>query len=135
FLFGAGEAGAFPNMARALSQWFPAHERGRANSVLFFGSRVGGMLSAPIALLLIRGIGWRASFVVFGLLGLVWASAWSAWFRDRPREHPDVSAEELAVIGADASPIAEATPWRKLLASRTLYAICAMYFTYGCGLY
>ena len=41
FLFGAGEAGAFPNMARALGQWFPARERGQANGILFFGSRLG----------------------------------------------------------------------------------------------
>src|SRR6266849_6687185 len=75
FLFGAGEAGAFPNMARALSRWFPTRERGRANSVMFFGSRVGGMLSAPVALLLIDRWGWRASFLAFGTLGVAWAAA------------------------------------------------------------
>jgi sugar phosphate permease len=143
FLFGAGEAGAFPNMARALSRWFPPQERGQANGVLFFGSRVGGMLSAPVALLLIGALGWRASFVVFGALGLVWAAAWHAWFRDRPSEHKDVGTAELAWIrqgapleapnahGTDARP----TPWRAFLASRNLYAICAMYFAYGYGLY
>src|SRR6478736_10142566 len=73
FLFGAGEAGAFPNIARSFSQWFPVRERGRANGVMFLGSRMGGMLSAPIALQLVAGWGWRASFVFFGLLGLVWA--------------------------------------------------------------
>src|SRR5260221_10752381 len=66
FLFGAGEAGAFPNMARALSRWFPTRERGRANSVMFFGSRVGGMLSAPVALVLIGGIRLRAGLFLFG---------------------------------------------------------------------
>src|SRR4051794_27621066 len=66
FLFGAGEAGAFPNVARSFSRWFPIRERGRANGVLFLGSRLGGMLSAPIALLLIARWGWRASFVAFG---------------------------------------------------------------------
>src|ERR1700730_6715370 len=75
FLFGAGEAGAFPNMALALSRWFPPRERGKANGVLFLGSRVGGMLSAPIALGLVRHWGWRASFVVFGMFGIVWAGA------------------------------------------------------------
>src|SRR5262249_21030967 len=60
FLFGAGEAGAFPSMVRAFSRWFPARERGMANGVLFFGSRMGGTLAAPVALVLIRGIGWRS---------------------------------------------------------------------------
>ena len=139
FLFGAGEAGAFPNMSRSLSRWFPLSERGKANGVMFFGSRVGGMLSVPIALLLINRWGWRASFVIVGALGLVWAAAWFVWYRDRPSEHPSVSAEELAWIeqgrqdGRDADEIA--TPWRALMRSRNLYAICAMYFTYGYGLY
>src|SRR5499427_8406665 len=72
FLFGAGEAGAFPNLAAAIHQWFPARERGRATGVYMLGSRVGGMLSAPVALLLIARWGWRASFVAFGAVGVVW---------------------------------------------------------------
>jgi len=150
FLFGAGEAGAFPNIARSFSRWFPARERGRANGVMFLGSRLGGMLSAPIALQLVSVWGWRASFVVFGLLGLVWAAAWYAWYRDRPEDHPGVGAEELAWIRQDSnlrprqeppSPPAGTevasthTPWAALLRSRNLYAICAMYFAFGYGLY
>src|SRR4030095_2137087 len=52
FLFGAGEAGAFPNITRSFARWFPVRERGRANGIMFFGSRVGGMLSVPVSLLL-----------------------------------------------------------------------------------
>src|SRR6267142_2077739 len=66
FFFGAGEAGAFPNVARSFSRWFPVRERGRANGVMFLGSRMGGMLSAPIALFIISRWGWRTSFVLFG---------------------------------------------------------------------
>ncbi len=138
FLFGAGEAGAFPNMQRAFSRWFPARERGRANGVLFLGTRVGGMLSAPIALLLIRGWGWRVTFGAIGTLGLVWAVWWHVWFRDRPADHPAVNAEELAWIEQDgAAPGAggHAVPWRAMARSRNIYAIGAMYFTYGYGLY
>src|SRR5438876_205325 len=136
FLFGAGEAGAFPNVARAFSQWFPRRERRTANGVLFVGSRAGGMLSAPIALWLIGRWGWRVTFVLFGLLGVAWAAAWHAWFRDTPREHSAVGGDELAWIeqdgvGADGS----STPWRALLSSRNLYAICARYFAFGYGLY
>ena len=150
FLFGAGEAGAFPNIARSFSRWFPRRERGTANGVLFLGSRVGGMLSAPVALLLIRHWGWRATFVAFGALGIVWAAAWYAWYRDRPADHPEVNAEELAWIDRDRAERAGtgerrsergverpalATPWRQLLASPNLWAICAMYFAFGYGLY
>ena len=140
FLFGAGEAGAFPNMVRAFSRWFPARERGLASGVLFLGSRTGGMLSAPIALLLIGTIGWRQSFTAFGALGIIWAVAWFRWYRDRPSDHPAINAEELAWIEGPGSPgrpesEAEGTPWAALVGSRNLYAICAMYFTYGYGLY
>jgi MFS transporter, ACS family, glucarate transporter len=138
FLFGAGEAGAFPNIARSFSRWFPRRERGTANGVLFLGSRVGGMLSAPIALLLIRRWGWRASFVAFGALGIVWAAAWYRWYRDQPSDHSDVDVDELAWITQDGVPLEDrrsGTPWRALLASRNLYAICAMYFAFGYGLY
>ncbi len=137
FLFGAGEAGAFPNIARSFSRWFPRRERGRANGVMFLGSRVGGMLSAPIALLLIARWGWRTSFVVFGLLGVVWAAAWYAWYRDRPEDHPSTTPEELAWIQQDgrSEERHQGTPWRALLRSRNLYAICGMYFAFGYGLY
>lgn len=137
FLFGAGEAGAFPNMSRSLSRWFPMRERGKANGVMFLGSRVGGMLSVPVVFVLIERWGWRASFVIVGSLGLVWAAAWHLWYRDRPSEHPSVSPEELVWIDQDGRGSEEhrPTPWRELSRSRNLYAICAMYFTYGYGLY
>ena len=147
FLFGAGEAGAFPNIARSLSRWFPRRERGRANGVALLGSRVGGMLSVPLALLVINAWGWRASFVIFGATGLVWAIAWSRWYRDRPADHPAMTAAELAWIqqdlGADAVAAKAAgaplpptpVPWRVLLTTRNLYAICVMYFAFGYGLY
>src|SRR5689334_18348629 len=132
FLFGAGEAGAFPNAVRSFSQWFPPRERGMANGVLFLGSRLGGAITAPIALVLIRQWGWRLSFLVFGAFGIVWAIVWYRSYRDRPSEHADVDREELAWITQDETsnsqlPTAkgEPTPWRRLLTSPNLYAICA----------
>jgi sugar phosphate permease len=140
FLFGAGEAGAFPNIARSFSRWFPIRERGRANGMMFLGSRVGGMLSAPVALFIVSRWGWRTSFVLFGTIGLVWAAAWFTWYRDRPEDHPAVNAQELSWIrqdprDAESLPIRDRTPWGALLRSRNLYAICAMYFAFGYGLY
>ena len=141
FLFGAGEAGAFPNIQRSFSRWFPARERGRANGVLFLGSRLGGALAPALAIVLIQRWGWRASFVVFGALGVVWAALWHAWYRDSPAEHPAVDDRERAWIAQDAaSPGAEPkerpdVPWRRLLTCPNLYAICGMYFAFGYGLY
>jgi nitrate/nitrite transporter NarK len=91
----------------------------------------------PLALMVIAWWGWRWSFVVFGLVGVVWAAAWQMWYRDRPEEHPSITPEEVAWIRQDSrAPGAHpATPWRALFRSRNLYAICAMYFAFGYGLY
>ena len=136
FLFGAGEAGAFPNLARSFATWFPPIERGRATGILFFGTRLGGALAAPAVLLLITRWGWRASFAVFGVLGFLWTAWWLRSYRDRPEEEPDVDAAELSWIsaGRQTGP-SPPTPWRSLLTSPNLCAICAMYFGYAYGLY
>ena len=136
FLFGAGEAGAFPNLARSFSYWFPPRERGMANGVLFFGTRLGGALAAPAVLLLIQRWGWRACFFAFGTLGFAWAMWWVRLYRDRPADHPDVDAAELAWINAERLALEpSSTPWASILSSVNLYAICAMYFGYAYGLY
>ena len=136
FLFGAGEAGALPSASNAVSHWFPLAERGKANGAILFGTRVGGMIGVPLVLLLIEHFGWRASFMIVGSVGFFWAAAWFAWFRDAPSTHPSVNAAELAWINqGDAAHGHGATPWGALVRSRNLYLICAMYFTYGYGLY
>jgi len=136
FLFGAGEAGAFPNLARSMSRWFPLRERGRANGVMLLGSRFGGMLSAPLALFCISQWGWRVTFVLFGSTGLIWAAAWFAWYRDRPEDHPAITPAEVAWIRQDGgAPTRRPTPWAALFASTNLYAIGLMYFAFGYGLH
>ena len=138
FLFGAGEAGALPSASNCIARWFPLSERGKANGALLFGTRVGGMVSVPLVLQIIGFWGWRASFVIVGTVGLVWAAAWWIWYRDSPASHPSVSAAELAWIrqeGRDRQDGHAKTPWRALARSANLWTICAMYFTYGYGLY
>lgn len=105
FLFGAGEAGAFPNVARVMSLWFPDHERGRAQGVLLAASQIGGALAPFLAAVLIQQAGWRWTFVVFGALGAVWACGFWLWFRDNPAEHPSVNAAEAELIGRRATAV------------------------------
>ena len=98
FLFGAGEAGAFPNVSKTFSRWFPATERGTAQGIFFAGAHLGGGLTPLLVLALLHVLSWRMVFVVFGAIGFVWAAAWFVWFRDDPAEHSEVSAAELALI-------------------------------------
>lgn len=75
FLFGAGEAGALPNAARVVARWFPAGARGPAQGLVVTSALVGGAASPIMAEYLIQSLGWRWSFVVLGLPGVLWAAA------------------------------------------------------------
>jgi MFS family permease len=135
FLFGMGEAGAFPNTSRSFAKWFPVHERGGAHGWVFMGTRLGGALAPPLVVMLMTAIGWRQTFFVFGALGVIWALFWFRWFRDEPSQHASVNAAELAMIeeGAERSPLPK-FPWRRLW-SANLLLIYGMYFTMGYTLY
>ena len=134
--FGAAEAGAFPTLSRALSHWFPLHERSRANGIMWMGARSGGALAPPLAVALILAIGWRFTFALFGMVGLVWCAACAIWYRDDPAAHPSVNAGELALIRVGAAPPPHAgdrVPWKSLLLNRTVMALFWSYFASGFG--
>jgi len=99
-LLGVGEAPGYPSNVKAVREWMPRRERGFATALFDSGSRVGTALSLPIVVLVIALLGWRESFVVTGLLGIVWAIAWYAIYRT-PREYKRLSPEELAYIERD----------------------------------
>lgn len=136
FLFGAGEAGAFPNCARVLARWFPDHERGRAHGVMLTASRLGGVAAPIISAVLIEWYGWRWTFAILGSVGVFWAAAFWYWFRDNPADHPDVNAAELAIIGDRLSQSDHHDiPWRAVLTNRSIWLlslimICASFDAY-----
>jgi MFS transporter, ACS family, glucarate transporter len=101
---------------------------------------VGGVTPLLVTALL-SALSWRAVFVLFGSIGFVWAVAWHRWFRDDPSMHASVGEAELALIQegrvVEAAHSAQSTPWRRLLANRSVVCLCLMYFTqtYGFVLY
>lgn len=141
FLFGVGEAGAFPNITRALHNWFPSVERGMAQGYVWMSSRIVGGLTPLIwtSLILWIGLSWRTAFVLFGLVGVVWCIAFARRFRNRPEENPLVNDAERALIRGDDAAASESAharvPWRRLLASGNLWAVCIMYFMMAYGWY
>ena len=98
FLFGVGEAGAFPGATRALYDWVPAKERGIAQGLFHSGARVGAAISLFLMPFLIMLVGWRRTFVINGLIGIAWVTVWLCWFRNDPKDHPRVNAAELSYI-------------------------------------
>lgn len=123
FLFGAGEAGAFPNVARVMSRWFPDAERGRAQGVFLAASQLGGALAPFLAAVLIEAVGWRWTFAMFGSVGALWAAGFWWWFRDDPAAHPQVNAAEAAHIGvrATSGAVHAAIPWPLVLSNPSIW--------------
>lgn len=98
FIFGAGEAGAFPNISRAAFSWVPTKERGIFQGINFSGSRLGAAFALPLVAYLIDAWGWRNIFYFFGLIGVLFAVAFYVFFRNKPEDHPGLSQEEKDFI-------------------------------------
>ena len=126
FLFGAGEAGALPSAVRVVTRWFPTPAQGRAQGIVTTAMVVGGAFAPVVATYLIAAVGWRWSFAVFGVVGVVWAAAWYLWFRDEPADHPATNQAERDLI-ARGLPPREAghpvVPWGKILTDRNVWLL------------
>lgn len=100
FLFGAGEAGAYPTVARAFYAWLPVAERGLAQGINFSGARLGAAFALPTIAWFVSSVGWRRSFLVLGVAGFAYAALWWWWFRDSPEAHSSVSDDERETIAS-----------------------------------
>ena len=133
FLFGAGEAGAWPCITQTFARWIPRKERGTIQGIFFTGAHLSGGVTPLLVVWMLGFMSWRAIFVLFGLVGFVWAAAWYAWFRNSPAEHAQVNATELEIITAEQekqSTAGEAglVSWADLLKNTNVWALCLMYF-------
>jgi ACS family glucarate transporter-like MFS transporter len=129
FLFGAGEAGCFPNITRAFNRWLPAHERLRAQGVLWMSARWGGAATPYLTYLVLQVVSWRVAFSLFALLGVAWAIVFFWWFRDRPQDHRSVNAAELALLPkGEANDGHLHVPWGVLASSPAIWLLCGQYF-------
>ena len=135
FMFGAGEAGAFPNSALTVSRWTPEPERARSLSILWVATGVGGIATPLIVVAIQQRYGWRASFYLFGSLGLLWSAIWYAWFRDWPSQKRGIPLEEIKLIG-EAPPAGNGSaPWSRIFRDRNLLLLMLMYHCYCWGAY
>jgi sugar phosphate permease len=139
FLFGVGEAGAFPGATRAMQLWYPQSERGFVQGITHSASRLGAAIAPPMVVLIMTQIGWRPVFLICGAVGLIWSLWWLLSYRNLPEQHGLVNRAELESIrglGANgevnpppASQQAD-VPWGTLLRSPNMWAIMCAYFTY-----
>jgi D-galactonate transporter len=145
FLFGAGEAGAFPGATRAMQVWYPKSERGFVQGITHSASRLGAAIAPPIVVLIVTTLGWRSVFYICGAVGFLWSLWWFLSYRNLPEEHGLVNRAELERIRGfgETGEINQASvqregadvPWGTLLRSPNMWAIMCAYFTYVYCLY
>jgi ACS family glucarate transporter-like MFS transporter len=137
FLFGAGEAGCFPNLTKAFSTWLPNDERTRAQSLMWMGARWGGAFTPLLVVLVMALVSWRVAFQIFAALGVVWAIIFWFWFRDNPRDHKGVNAAELKLLEGNAENVAghASFPWMRLATSGNMWLLWGQYFCLSYGWY
>jgi MFS transporter, ACS family, glucarate transporter len=126
FCFGVGEAGAYPNASAVIARWIPVTRRTRAFGILFLTGQIGAAVSPLLVVPIQIRYGWRASFFMFGLVGLMWSAAWYAWFRDSPREKAGVTEAELREIGSAPVLQHHGMPWATALRIPMLWRIAAI---------
>ncbi len=134
FFFGMGEAGCFPNITKAFSIWLPGVERVRAQGIVWLSARWGGAFTPLLVAWVLGFVSWRWAFVLFGGIGIVWAVFFYRWFRDDPRTHPSVGAEEMKLLdGAAKNAVGHrSVPWKKFITSRSVWLLWAQYFFMSC---
>jgi len=139
FLFGLGEAGAFPNLTRVVRDWFPLSERASALAWFWACARLGGFFAAVALSALTAMLGWRQAFWLFGLAGVVWCLFFYLRFRNHPEEDPRCNPAERELIRHGSSPAdssGHAWPsWRVLAGSLSVWAVCAASFCINFGWY
>ena len=133
FLFGAGEAGCFPNLTRMLSAWLPVGERVKAQGLMWAFGRWGGALAPPVALFVIQNFGWRIGFGLLALLGAAWVAAFLPWFRNDPAEHKGVNKAELTLLEDSRSLVLHdhGMPWYRLLLQKDIALLGLQYFAFS----
>lgn len=142
FMFGVGEAGAYPNITRALHNWFPITARGAAQGTIWMSGRMMGGLTPMIWAFFVGkdylNLEWRQAFFIFGGLGIAWCLVCAFWFRNTPEEMPGCNEAEQKLINEDRDDTGHAhsnVPWLDLLTSTNLWALCFMYFCMSFGWY
>lgn len=137
FLFGAGEAGAYPNITKAFSTWLPPAEKSRAQGIVWMASRWGGAFTPLLMAALFLRMEWRMAFQIFALLGVVWVAIFYFWYRDNPQEHKSVNAAELEIIGDSVHMAGKhgGMPWGQLTSSRSVWLLWIQYFMLSYGWY
>ena len=134
-LFGAGEAGAFPNMTRMFTTWLPVKERERAQANLWLATRLTAAFTPVLVALMIEQFGWRRTFEILAIPGVVWAVLFYRWYRDLPSEHAAVNQAELAMLPPprDTAMAESGVPWGAIFSKPAVWLLSIQYMCLAYG--
>jgi MFS family permease len=130
---GFGEGATFPTATRAMQYWTPADKRGFAQGLTHAFARLGNAATPPLIAALMAWLTWRGSFIALGLVSLLWGVVWALYFRNEPKDHPDITDAELASLPPRSSNLRPQVPWGPLL--RRMWPVTLTYFCYGWSLW
>ena len=129
-LLGLGEGATFPTATRAMSNWTAPDKRGFAQGITHAFARIGNAVTPPLVTWLMLAYSWRGSFIILGGVSFIWVIIWAWYFRDNPRDHPGITAEELKplppYVGTKEAP---PVPWGPLI--KRMAPVTVVYFCYG----
>ncbi|MBP0623654.1 MFS transporter [Cupriavidus consociatus] len=150
FALGVAEGGMLPVVLTIVGNWFPDHERGRANALVILFVPIAGMITAPLSGLVIAALDWRWLFIIEGGISALCLGVWLGLACDRPQEARWISSAErdyvLAQLGAEqqrAAPAAAATTNHattrtvilRLLSDTVIRRLIGLNFLYQAGIY
>lgn len=129
FGLGIGEAGPWPGTVKSNAEWFPTKERAFAQGIFNASTSVGSVLAPIVISFLYLALGWRMTFVVVGMMGILWVIPWLIINKKGPKEHPWITDEEREYIlsGQPEAQISSAEDkpktWGQLLGNRKNWAL------------
>jgi len=128
---GFGEGAAFPTATRAMSSWTPPGRWGFAQGITHAFGRIGNALTPPLMAALLGIVSWRASFILLGVVSLIWLFIWISYFRDNPRDHPSITEADISSLPRRARAIAPVSGRIWLRLARRILPITLIDFCYG----
>jgi MFS transporter, ACS family, glucarate transporter len=127
-LLGFGEGATFPAATTAMSRWVAKERRGFAQGFTHAAARIGNAVAPPVIAIIMASYGWRASFFVCAFISFAWVALWALTFIEQPKDHPGVTAQELADLPTRA-PLRNKVPWPALF--KRMLPVTIVYFCYG----